>query len=706
MLIGALLPVVACSGGGDATPDPTRPTTSTSAVPTTRSQSTSTAAAPSSTANETTSPPTAVPADAELNDAVRAAVAAGGDGCDPLDTRHCYLPFPSDAATVADHTTATGLRVALPDTGAPRNSSGVPIDVAEWNRNDGFSPSSTILTSIPDLDAEESNLPSWTDIEGSLDADTPVVIVDLETGERVPLWAELEQRIDAPGDGLLVIHPAISLPEGHRFAVALRGLSTTGGEEVRAGPVFRSYRDRLRTDIRSVDDRRIEMERMFAGLAEAGIQRENLVLAWTFTVASTDSITRRVVHARDATLAELGDRAPAFAVTTVTDAPEPGIGRLVEGTFTVPNWLIGDGTAGNRFQYSVDTARDPDALPVVNGTVEAPFACMIPAAVLDGGRPARLVQYGHGLLGSHLEIDAGNIVDMGNEHRAIYCATKWAGMSEDDVGNAVASLQDMSNFPTMSDRMQQGMINQIVLGRLMLAAGGLAATPAFTRPDGSPLADADPGLVYDGNSQGAIMGLALAALSPDIDRAALGVIGINYSILLPRSVDFDDYDTIFRPAYPDPVDRLLIISMIQMLWDRGEGAGYVQHVTTDPLKDEPTDVLLHVAFGDWQVSELSAYIAARTMGVPVHRPITRRSREVDPGWGLPSLDVERDRSALVIWDSGSDPIPIEDVPPRTSRDPHGDPRSDIDVRRQKAAFLFDGELIDICNGQACRAEAG
>ena len=74
-----------------------------------------------------------------------------------------------------------------------------------------------------------------------------------------------------------------------------------------------------------------------------------------------------------------------------------------------------------------------------------------------------------------------------------------------------------------------------------------------------------------------------------------------------------------------------------MLWDRGEGAGYVQHVTADPYAGTPAKtVLLHVAFGDWQVSELTALIEARTMGVTIHRPVTAdgRSREVDPGWGL------------------------------------------------------------------------
>ena len=118
-------------------------------------------------------------------------------------------------------------------------------------------------------------------------------------------------------------------------------------------------------------------------------------------------------------------------------------------------------------------------------------------------------------------------------------------------------------------------------------------------------------------------------------------------------------------------------------------------------------MLLHVAFGDWQVSELSAFVAARTMGIPVHQPVTAagRSREVEPGWGLEPLTYPSAGSALVVWDSGSDPIPVENVPPSTGRDPHSDPRRDPDVQQQKAAFLFDGQLIDVCGAAACPADA-
>ena len=712
-MVGILLVLTAVAtscdddDGDDAGPD-------TSGPPATSAPATS---APATTAPDTTAPvttepattapspstaPPAEPADAALVAEIEAALTAAPEGCDPLDTRHCFLPFPSNAYTVADPATDTGRRVQFPAGGAPTNVNGTQVDVAEWNRADGFSPNTTIVTYVAGLDPAASDLPPWTDLAASLADDVSVVLVDIDSGKRIPLWAEADAQADRRADRALIIHPAISLPEGHTFAIGLRGLVGRGGSEIRPSPVFRAYRDALSTELPVIEDRRPAMESTIGALEAAGVAREELQLAWDFTVASTANLTGRMLHIRDQTLARLGDAAPPYRVISSTDDPvDPddgtpidGVARQIVGTFTVPNWLTGDGTPGNGFNYATDPATDPDALPARNGRVQAPFACTIPDAVMDGSTPGRIALYGHGLLGSESEISAGNLRAFGNDHNTVFCATKWAGMSADDIPNAIAALSDLSKFPTLTDRLQQGLLNQVVLSRLLLADGGLTDDPAFQAADGASLVD-NSTLYYDGNSQGGIMGIAFAAISPDIERFVLGVVGMNYGLLLPRSVDFDTYETIFEPAYPNDFDRTLLLAMMQMLWDRGEGAGYVQHLVDDPLPGTPAkDVLLHVAFGDWQVSELTAFIAARTMGIPVHRPVTTegRSREVEPGWGLQSATYPSDGSALVVWDSGSDPIPIANVPPSTSRDPHGDPRNDPDVQRQKATFLFGGEI--------------
>lgn len=717
-LVVAATIVAGCSGddddGDDAAVETVAPESSPTTAPPAGTSAPSTAA--DTTAPPTTNPPVTeptlpalAPADAATLAEIEAAVDGAPAGCDPLDTRHCFLPYPSNQFTAPDASTETGLRVTFPQEGSPVNSSGVAIDIAEINRNDGFSPNSTIITYIAGLDPEASALPTWTDLGASLDDDATVVLIDAESGERFPLWAEPDLHAPDPADQTLNIHPAIALPEGRRYVVALRNLTATDGAPIEPSAVFRAYRDRLLTEIPAIEDRRDAMESDLAALELAGIDRADLILAWDFTTASTDSIAGRMLHIRDEALELLGEAAPKVTVTAVVDQPEEGIAYRVEGTYTVPNFLEGDGGPGNAFHYESDPAVDADALPSVNTehpTLESPFACNISDATLAGSEPAHLVQYGHGLLGSFDEIDAGNVRAFSNEHDIVHCATKWAGMSEDDIGNAVEVLGDFSSFDSMADRLQQGVLNQIFLGRLMLAEDGLVALPEFRRPDGSPLID-NSELDFDGNSQGGIMGLMLIAVSPDIDRAVLGVPGMNYSLLLPRSVDFATYEAVMVPAYPSPFDRTLIISLIQMLWDRGEGAGYVQHVTTDNYPSvDPVTVLLDVAYGDHQVSQLSALIEARTLGAAIHRPVAADGRwaETEPGWGLDSIEYPWDGSGVIVWDSGMEPIPFGNLPPSVGDDSHEDPRADPDVRTQKASFLFDDTLIDVCAGVACTAD--
>ena len=44
---------------------------------------------------------------------------------------------------------------------------------------------------------------------------------------------------------------------------------------------------------------------------------------------------------------------------------------------------------------------------------------------------------------------------------------------------------------------------------------------------------------------------------------------MNYSVLLPRSVDYDEFATVLNAAYTDELSRPLILSLIQMLWIGG-----------------------------------------------------------------------------------------------------------------------------------------
>jgi hypothetical protein len=59
--------------------------------------------------------------------------------------------------------------------------------------------------------------------------------------------------------------------------------------------------------------------------------------------------------------------------------------------------------------------------------------------------------------------------------------------------------------------------------------------------EGVPALDPTLEPMYFGHSQGGISGGVYLAMSTDVRRAMLGVPGAPYSLLLPRSIDFDPF---------------------------------------------------------------------------------------------------------------------------------------------------------------------
>lgn len=667
------------------------------------------------------SPPEASP----LDDADRAALAdAVGDGaCDELDTAHCLLPFPSDRFTVDDAATETGRRVALP-AGRLANAGGVALDPTEWNRQDGFSPGSPMMTVLAGADLDASEAPPLGDLGRSLDDDSPTVVVDLTTGDRLAHWAELDAKSPADREPMLILRGAAALPEGHRIGVALRSLVDANGAAIEAPLGFRVYRDNLTTDIDAVENRRPDMESLFSGLADANIERDELQLAWSFTVVSADSIASPMLAMRDDAFERLGSGAPKLTVTEVVETGLPaGIGRRVNGRLEVPLYLEGTGEPGSQL------LRGEDGLPTYSGSSwPAYVTCQIPTVALEGpAGSARPVVYGHGLMGGAGEAENSQVAKIASTNNMVYCATDWIGMTEADIGNVAGILGDMSRFPTMAERGLQGILNTLFMARAMKHPAGLAALPEFANATGESVIDTTE-VYFDGNSQGHIMGGAATAVSQEWTKAVLGVGGMNYSLLLDRSVDFDSYFAIMRNAYPDRYDQLVLFGVIQMLWDRIESNGYAQHLTTDPYPDTPEhQVLLHVGFGDHQVPTWAAEIQARTIGAAVHQPALPEGRHPDaePFFGLEAADDSSATSVLVYWDSGTLAAPSSNETPEQSpefeatcgpldddaretsskcADSHEDPRRAPGSIEQKDLFFRpDGTIDDVCEGRPCRA---
>ncbi len=642
------------------------------------------------------------PKDIALTAGTDPALPPAADRCE-IFTDECLLPFPSNAFTKPDATTSTKVRVNLAKESMPANLAGVHIDPTEWNRQDGFSPGSMIVTKVDGLDLGATGAAPVDDIGRSLAADAPIVLLDADTGQRVPFYAELDaqEHLDLAKAGAdrraLIIRPARNFADGHRIVVGLRNLKTAGGTTIAAPPTFAAVRDRVKTTHPEIESRRADLEDALAQLAAAGVGRDDLYLAWPFTVASTRNLTERVLFMRDDAFKALGDEAPAFTVTSITESTDPGIARVVVGTYDVPNYLTNNGEPGS----ILDNGADPNGIPKRTGTYKANFLCVVPNSSYT--QPAHAVVYGHGLLGSVDEVKSvGKAI--GGANNLLVCGTDEIGMSARDIGPVAQTLGDLSGFRSLPDRTQQAFVNELFLGRALKHAEGFRTDKAFQTPAGTSGIGDD--LYYVGNSQGGIMGGAVSAIAQDWTRAFLGVPAMNYSTLLNRSVDFDKYAVLLRTQYPDPLTQQIGFSLIQMLWDRGENNGYANHLTSDPLPGTPAkQVLVFAAFGDHQVTNVATDVLARTIGAKVRTPALAAGRSPDkaPFWGIDALTTFPSKTnAYVMWDFGTPAPPLTNTPNRAGADPHGKGRGSPEVQKLVTTFLFTGEVVDVCDAKPCQ----
>jgi hypothetical protein len=606
--------------------------------------------------------------------AVSGCVAASPNPCAKgagLDADACLLPWPSSAFLVADASTRTGFRVQLPAALMPVNDNGVAVDPAPWNRADGFSPMTTLFVEWSSL-IDPAPLPTWRDPGPSLAADSPTVIIDVDSGERVAHFVELESSPEvAAGHTEMYLRPAARLGEGRHYAVGIRALTTTNGKKVAAGAPFRELRDK---EPSSLESRRAAFERdVFAPLARAGVERASLQIAWDFRTASGETGWGDLVAMRDAAISA---GATACSISNVVEDPnDPEILRQLQGQITIPNFLEG-----------TTLARGGDGKPALAGSVAVPFTAIIPRSANVG---APLFIYGHGLFSDQSELlrDFGR--DTASKAGAVAVATDYVGLTGADTADVVDAFLDLNRFPGIIDKLRQGIIDTILLPRAFL---GCASLPQL-QASGQPLIDGS-NLGYFGNSMGGTLGSVIAALSPDVHRFALGVGGIDFPVMMPRTTRWPQLEAFYRIAYPTRLDRDLLIVMSATQWDQAESSSFATHVLGDPLPGSaPASLLFQVGRWDADTTNVASEIAGRTLGLPELTPTAHAV------WGLAPMSAPLP-SAYVVYDLGATPFP-DGTLPQPENGVHEGVRRDPRAQAQIVAFLRkDGQVVDTCNG-AC-----
>ena len=96
-------------------------------------------------------------------------------------------------------------------------------------------------------------------ISRSNDEDSPIILLDADSGERIAHWVELDYSSDDIRPAMnrtLMIWPAARLTDSTRYIVAMRSLRDTNGTLVTASDAFEALRDNISTNDPAVEDRR------------------------------------------------------------------------------------------------------------------------------------------------------------------------------------------------------------------------------------------------------------------------------------------------------------------------------------------------------------------------------------------------------------------------------------------------------------------
>ena len=558
-------------------------------------------------------------------------LACSPDPGDTDDGRTLYLvdespllPFPSMQLTQTDETSATGYRLAFPTDLLPYSDGGSPIDVARLNRLDGFSPAATVVVAFPGVVIDGGNLPTWHEPAASLVPSCPVQLIDLDSGERLPLFAELDAHPDAEGgeSQALLIRPLQAMAFGTRHAVVLTSaLLQDDGSAVPAPEGFVGLRDGAAHP--SLQGEVERFEALFAQLEGLGLERGELVLAWDFVTGSEAVMHAHLDHVLAAVEADLPadpELEPDYTVehswgVDEGDVLSPYAWRVAEGDFALEGFLTDDGA----FELGVD------GLPVSQGDDDVYWMAFVPQSLREApAGSAPVVIFGHGILASpkmylFYDEDPMAVQALADRLGAVVIGTEWRGLCTNDLGAAASVAGDFGTFHHLTDKMIQGLANASALPRLVRTR--FADLEILQASDGSGSLVDPTRVYYYGISLGGIQGANLMAHTADIDYGVLHVGGAIWSTMLERSSNWTAFETMMEYGVEDPLERQVLYAVSQLMWDPVDPITHAQALVGRSL-------LWQESMGDEQVPNLTTHALARSVGLPLLSPA------VEPVLGL------------------------------------------------------------------------
>ena len=313
---------------------------------------------------------------------------------------------------------------------------------------------------------------------------------------------------------------------------------------------------------------------------------------------------------------------------------------------TVPCYLDQAGCPpGSRFRLG------PDGLPspIPGNTHQANFICNIPRSV-DSAHPGRVSLYGHGLFGGASEV---NSISRGPDRDGApdrLCARPTGS------GCRAATSRTRSRSSRTSRASRRSPTASSRGWSTSSTSGARCSTRGLRRerrvPGRGAVAARHQAALLLGRQPGRHRGRGADGGRPRLHALRADRAGDELQTCCsPAEHRLRPVQALLYPSYPNELQRPLLLSLIQMLWDRGEPNGFAWHMTDDPYPNTPSHtVLLHMAFGDHQVANIGTEVEARTIGAKLRTPA------LDPG--------PEHRRAAVLRHRADPPLPVPRQRPR------------------------------------------
>ncbi|MCP4809787.1 MAG: hypothetical protein GY913_25210 [Proteobacteria bacterium] len=488
-------------------------------------------------------------------------------------------------------------QVRIPDGLMPEVDTPMPVD--RLDHREGFSRIQTSLVRLEDIDLDALPSADLPERSGS------VQIVDLDTGERVLAFAEVDSTPGADGR-LLFVRPMEPMTGGHTMAIVVTTEAAPRPEAfqyVLDGGEFEGH-DELGKRTRDLLD----------DLEVLGVAEKDVAVAWDFPVQDGRASLKKM----------LAERGPVqghewIKIDTAESLPE-GIAKRLQGTMTVDSWLVDDTLP----------ELDADGMPIHNGTANADLYVHIPSSAMDaepGTVP--IIIWGHGLFNHPVQLfndttDPSHFIELSERLGMIVVATPYRGLMRKDLPDVIWVANDIGRFPEIPERLAQGVSNHVSLVEYVQAEDGLLA-------DDELLGLGNPDEIYYlGVSAGAIMGGVTVANIPELEHSVLHVGGGVWSMTFPRSANWDEFEELVSNGISDSTYRQLSYAMVQMYWDPVDPVNWGAE-----LSDR--SVLLQETVDDDEVSNLGTEVLARAAGWPLMKPFSVLPEDIetvrDPGTG-------------------------------------------------------------------------